>query len=719
MTMNCADVVTYTSHDTIGLIEIDHPPVNAIAAPVRMGVMNALQRAAADPAVKVLLLVSSGPIFMAGADINELGRPVIEPSLQALERAIEGTRLPVVVAVQGLALGGGLELAMACHYRIVAPDARLGLPEITLGLIPGAGGTQRLPRLVGAAAALELMLGGKPWSASEALAQGLVDEVADKDLRQAAVSFCERLVAQGRPPRRTCDRRIAEPLSDTVVEQALRRHARAIRGLGAPALIVKALRAASEPFDAGCAVEAELSATSLQLRESHALRHLFFAERSAGKLRDTGTGTGAGAGASAASAVGDAITARIRRAAVVGAGTMGSGIATAFADAGVDVTLIDSSEVGLRRGQDLVRENFAAAVKRGRIDASASEQRLARIRPSLSLSDAAGADVVIEAVYEDAALKKTVLSSLDGLLPADRLIASNTSTLSLTELAAGSAHPARIVGLHFFSPAHVMKLLEIVRGRDSSAAALAAALQVARLLKKTPVIAQDAFGFIGNRMMLDGYFREAEQLLLEGATPQGVDEALEQFGFAMGPQRVSDLGGTDVGTKARQELYRHQSRPDPYFVIADRLTELGRLGQKSGSGFYRYEAGSRQAIPDPAVDDIIRELAAARRIARGDITAAQIVERCLLSLILVGARVLEEGVAMRAADIDVVWTSGYGFPRYLGGPMFHADTLGLAHVAERIRHYHRHHGFYWTPSALIERLAAAGQTLQQFDASRA
>ncbi len=702
MSMSRTDVVRYSADGGLGLIEVDHPPVNAIAHPVRAGLASALEQAIADRGVRALLLVTSGPIFMAGADINELGRAVMAPSLQELQSAIESARLPVVAAIQGLALGGGLELAMACHYRIAAADARLGLPEITLGLIPGAGGTQRLPRLVGAAKALDLMLSGKPWSAHEAYAYGLVDEVAVTELRAAARAYCERLVAESKPARRTCALQPSEPLTETLAQQALQKHARSIKGLRAPALMIEAIRAASEPFERGMAIEAALSAQSLQLRESGALRHLFFAERAAAKLRDVNAG----------------ITPRaIRRAAVIGAGTMGSGIATAFADAAVPVTLIDNAEEALRHGMGRVHENYAAAVKRGRIDQSTADERLARIHPSLSLPDAADADVVIEAVYEDSALKKSVLSQIDRLLPVDRLLASNTSTLSLTELAGATAHPGRLVGLHFFSPAHVMKLLEIVRGASTEAQALAAALQVSRLLKKTAVIAKDGFGFIGNRMMLDGYFREAEQLLLERAAPAEVDRALEEFGFAMGPQRVSDLGGTDVGTRARQELFRHASRPDPYFVIADRLTALGRLGQKSGAGFYRYEPGSRQAMPDPEVERLIHELAAARGIDQRSIGAAEVVERCVLSLILVGARVLEEGVAARAADIDVVWTNGYGFPRHLGGPMFHADTLGLRHVAERIRYYHQRCGFYWTPSALIERLADAGQSFQQLDES--
>lgn len=366
----------------------------------------------------------------------------------------------------------------------------------------------------------------------------------------------------------------------------------------------------------------------------------------------------------------------------------------------------------------MIRSTYASSVKRGRISQEAADERTSRIARSLELGGAADADIVIEAVFEDMELKKEILSDLDSMISASRLIATNTSTLSVTELGRATKNPGRVLGLHFFAPANVTKLLEIVRGSDTTAETLAAALQVAKLLKKVPVVSGDAFGFIGNRMMLDGYFREAEQLLLEGASPAQVDAALERFGFAMGPQRVSDLGGNDVGTKARTELYKRESRPDPYFVIADRLTELGRLGQKTGCGFYRYESGLREAMPDAEVTALIETLAAQRGIVQREIGDDEIVERCLLALINVGAMVLEERIADRAADVDVVWTSGYGFPRYLGGPMFYADTLGLGHVAGRIRYYHEKLGHYWRPAGLIERLAAENSTFERWDRAR-
>ena len=697
--------VRFEHSGAVGLILIDSPPVNAINQDMRVGLADALAQAMAAPDIRAVLILSAGGTFMAGVDISEFDGAPGGPPLQQVQAAIEQAAKPVVVAMQGMALGGGLELAMACHYRLALDSAKLGLPEITLGIIPGAGGTQRLPRLIGARAALDMILSGAPITAQEGKAHGLIDEVVQGDLRAAGLAFCQNLIDSGAGPRPTREMQAnADGFDAAGIADVMRTHSRALRGRTTQTLAIEAISAAMQSFDEGIAIEARLAAQSLTSRESQALRHMFFAERQAGKVKGEAKATA---------------PAPIRDAAVIGAGTMGSGIAQAFADAGVTVTLIDSTEAGLAHGQDIVRSNYAASVKRGRISPAAAEERIQSVTGSLRLEDAATADVVVEAVFEDLELKQDVLSRLDAILPPDRLIASNTSTLSVTGLGRATAHPGRIAGLHFFSPAHIMKLVEVVRGGETSPDMLAKALQVAKILKKIAVVAGDGFGFIGNRMMLDGYFREAEQLLLEGASPSQVDGALERFGFAMGPQRVSDLGGTDVGTKARIQLYRRETRPDPYFVIADRLTTLGRLGQKSGSGFYRYEPGGRDALPDPEVTAVIEALAAERGIKRRDIGEDEIIERCILSLINVGAMVLDEAVAARAADIDVVWTSGYGFPRHLGGPMFHADTLGLAHVAERIRYYSEKLGSpYWRPSALIERLAADGSNFDQWDRER-
>jgi 3-hydroxyacyl-CoA dehydrogenase len=695
--------VTLEELGPVGIICFDNPPVNALSREVRAGLHDALRNAIHNSSLKALLIASNGNLFSAGADLNEFDSLTNDRSLQNLQAAIENAPIPIVASIQGLAVGGGLELAMACHYRVAHQNAKLGMPEIHLGIVPGAGGTQRLPRLIGARSALEMMLSGTAISADEAKAKGLVDEVAEGDLREAALAYCRRLVSDGVGPRPTCNRPIDVPLDDKTVSELTKLHARALRGRTTQNLIVEAIQASTLPFAEGMAVEEAVSNKSLQSRESQALRHVFFAERESAKV----------AGLPKLSQSPD-----IKHVSIIGAGTMGSAIAIAFSDSGRAVTLIDNTQAALDRSRETIQSVYASSVKRGRISQQVAADRIARITSSTNIGGLLDCDLVIEAVFENMDLKKEVLSKLDAVLPPDRLIATNTSTLSVTELARSTTHPDRVLGLHFFAPANVTKLLEIVRGSDTSLNSIAFALQVAKILKKVPVVSGDAFGFIGNRMMLDGYFREGEQLLLEGASPAQVDSALERFGFAMGPQRVSDLGGNDVGTKVRIQLYKRESRPDPYFAIADRLTELGRLGQKTGRGFYRYESG-REALADPEVIGIIESLAAERRIARRQILEEEIVERCLLALINVGAMVLEESIAARASDIDVVWTSGYGFPRHLGGPMFYADTLGLPHVAERIRFYHEQFGHYWRPAKLIGSLAAENSSFEEWDRARA
>ena len=695
-----ANTVRCIHAGAVQLLEFDNPPVNALSVEVRAELINAIGEAQKNPTTKVVMLIAAGNLFSAGADLKEFDTGLKEPTLQRLQAVIEACPIPVVAAMHGLALGGGLELATACHYRVAHTSAKLGLPEIMLGIVPGAGGTQRLPRLIGMRAALDMIISGTPIGADEARSNGLVDELVEGDLREHAIAFCERLVREGREPRPT--RNLTAPahgLHESEITDVLRVHARALKGRTTQTLVTEAIQASTLPFAQGVAIEAALAERSLASRESQALRHIFFAERESAKL-DTSMRTQ---------------PRDIKKVAVVGAGTMGSGIAITFADAGRDVMLIDNTETALARSRDRIRAIYESSIKCGRVTRQAADERVARIATSATLTDAADADLVIEAVFEDINLKKEVLSSLDHLVPPERPIATNTSTLSVTELGRTTTHPARVLGMHFFVPAQASKLLEIVRGHDTAPETLATALHLAKLLKKVPVISGDAFGFIGNRMMLDGYFREAEQLLLEGASLRQVDTALEQFGFAMGPQRVSDLGGNDVGTKVRLQLYQRESRPDPYFVIADKLTELGWLGQKTGHGFYRYENGGRDPQPDSEVAALIERLAAERAIRRRQISDQEIVERCLLSLINIGAMVLDEGIARCAADIDVVWTSGYGFPRHLGGPMFYADTLGLPHVAERIRCYHERLGHYWRPAALIEQLAAQASSFEQWD----
>lgn len=700
------ETVSYQRTRAVGFLLIDYPPVNVLGASVRAGLMRALGTALADSEARAIVIGCAGRTFSAGADIAEFGAPMAEPSLQSVFATIEASPKPVVAALHGTALGGGLELALACHYRVAVTDAKLGLPEITLGVIPGAGGTQRLPRIIGAIPALDLMISGAPVDAATAQRLGLVDAVVDGDLYQCAQQFCEQLIERGARPRPTRDRAVDATGFDSVgIAGVLQKHSRALKGRTTHNLIVDAVTAATQPrFEAGLSVERHLADFSITTTESKALRHLFFAERQVARVPGVPA---------------DASKAPIARVAVIGAGTMGSGIATACADAGAAVTLIDSSPEGLERGLSLVASNYESSVARGRLTAEAAAERRARITGSMDLDAAANADVVIEAVFEDLGLKQRILEQVASMTPASTLLASNTSSLSIAELARVCRDPQRVVGLHFFSPAHVMRLLEIVRTSTTDPAALGKALAVAKLLRKIGVVAGDAFGFIGNKMMLDGYWREAELLMLEGASPQQVDNAMESFGFAMGPARVSDLGGTDVGTKTRIELFKRESRADPYFVIADALTAMGRLGQKTGAGFYRYEAGDRRALPDDAVTELIEHLAANRRIARRSIEAREIVERCMLQLINVGAQVLESGIAVRSADIDVVWVHGYGFPRYLGGPMFYADSLGLEHVLQRIEHYQaRIESDYWRPAALIERLVRQNQSFAQWDSQR-
>ncbi|MCR5879822.1 3-hydroxyacyl-CoA dehydrogenase NAD-binding domain-containing protein [Phenylobacterium sp. J367] len=549
------------------------------------------------------------------------------------------------------------------------------------------------------------MIQGAPIDAARARELGVIDEVVQGSPRDGGVAYAQKLADEGAPVRRTGDRNTdTAGFSDAEVAEYLKSQARALKGRTTQEKTIAAIKAAVDlPLAEGLKREDELSRASLKDRESEALRHVFFAEREVGKIPG----------------LPPMEAAPIRKAAVIGAGTMGGGIAMALANSGVPTTLIDVSDAALERGLGVVRANYEVTVKRGRMTADELEQRMGLIEGATSLSAAGDADVVIEAVFEDFELKKRIIRELDQVTPAHTILASNTSTLSITELAAETKRPAQVVGLHFFSPAHIMRLLEIVRGAETSNETLVTSLEIARKLRKIGVVSGDAFGFIGNKMMQDGYFREAEQLLLEGASAEQIDKVMEAFGFAMGPNKVNDMAGVDVGTKVREELYKKESRPDPYFVVSDALTAQGKLGQKSGEGVYSYKPGDRTAYPNPATEDLIRKLAADRGIERREISDAEIEERCVLPLINIGAQLLEDGIAYRAKDIDVVWTAGYGFPRHLGGPMFYADTLGLKTVLARIEHYQKQSDYYWKPSPLLVRLANEGGTFEGYDASRA
>ncbi len=691
----------------IAVALVDRPPVNAIDAEVRAGVLRAAREAAADPTIHALVVACRGRTFLSGADLSELGSTIPPPGYAEVLQALEDCPKPVVAAMHGTPLGGGLELAMACHYRCAARGTRLGMPEITLGILPGAGGTQRLPRLVGTENALDLLLSGAPIDAARALGLGLIDEIIEGDAVDGGVEYTRRLLASGAGPRPTASRAAAgNGLDKQAIEAALERHARALRGRTTQNSVFEAIRAATQqPFEEGWKLEARLSAESLETTESRALRHVFFAERACGRVP----------GIDPASAH----VSEVRRAAVVGAGTMGSGIAMALADAGIPVALVEKDRAALDRGLASIRENYAQSVQRGRIDEATAQARQALIAGSLSPEAARDADLVIEAVFEDFELKRSLLSQLDAVVKPETIIATNTSSLSLTGLAAASHHPARVIGLHFFSPANVMRLLEIVRGKETSDATVLAGLALAKKLRKVGVVVGDGFGFVGNRMMLDGYFREVELMLLQGVEPQRIDSVMENFGFAMGPNRVNDMAGIDVGTRVRAELLRRESRPPPYHAVSDALTALGHLGQKTGRGIYRYAPGSRAPMPDAELSQLVRALADKYGIARRSVSDQEIEQRCVLPLINIGAQILDEGLAWRAADIDVIWTSGYGFPRWRGGPMFHADTLGLDQVVAAMETLgSTGDAYYWRVSPLLRELAATGRTFADWDRSR-
>ena len=675
--------------------------MNALAQPIRAALLAAVHAAAADPAVGAIVIHGSGRCFVAGADLREFAAPPRAPLLNDVLLAIETIAKPVVAAMHGLALGGGLELALACHYRCATADTRLGFPEIKLALIPGSGGTQRLPRLVGAATALEMMLGGEPIIAGRALQLGILDRIVEgQDMAMSGASFARVLLARSAPPRRVRDLR-PEPAPTDVALFARERERVARSGdwnLAERAIVECVAAAYEQPFDAALALSRRRFEECRESVASRALRHLFFAERAAAASRRKGARP-------------------VQRVAVIGAGTMGSGIATSLAGSGFEVTLIDQDRSALEAGMGRVAGFIDASVKKGRLNAEAGANATARVKASPELAAVAGADLVIEAVFENMAVKQGIFRSLGQLCRADAVLATNTSTLDVDALAACATHPERVVGMHFFSPAHVMRLVEVVRARASSAPAIATAMEVARRMDKLGVAVGNGFGFVGNRMLY-AYGRENQLMLLEGASPAQVDAALQDFGMAMGPNAVGDLAGLDVGYKARRE--RTDRPADPrYYRVADLLVEAGRLGQKSGRGAFRYEPGSRTPLPDPEVDAMIAAESRRLGIERRPIAEEEIVGRCICALVNEGAATLGEGLAARAADIDVIWCNGYGFPRRRGGPMFHADTIGVAEVLAGVERYAREQGApYWKAAPLLAELSRRGSSFADFDRSR-
>jgi 3-hydroxyacyl-CoA dehydrogenase len=701
-----SDVVGLEKRGSVGLIVVNYPPVNALSHAVRQGLVDTLERALADAEVKAIVVAGAGRTFIAGADITEFGKPAKDPWLDTVIARFEGSSKPTVAALHGTALGGGLEVALGCHYRIAVRDAKCGLPEVKLGILPGAGGTQRLPRLIGVPKALEMIVSGEPIGALEAKKVGLVDEVVERgDLVDAAVAFAERVSAQRPLPRaRDLTANIEQAKADpSIFEKARKDAAARARGGKAPLRCVDAVQASVElPFEEGLKRERELFREAVESRESQALRHVFFAERTAAKIPDVPA---------------DTSTLPVRKVAVLGAGTMGGGIAMAFANAGISVVLVDREQSLVDKGIGIVTKNYAATVSKGKLAQSEMDARVGRIAGTTSWDDLADVDLVIEAVFEEMGLKKEIFARLDKICRQDAILATNTSTLDVNEIAGATSRPQQVIGLHFFSPANVMRLLEIVRGDKTSKPVISTSMKLAKQIGKVGVLVGVCNGFVGNRM-LHRYGREAQLLIQEGALPAQVDGVMTRFGFAMGPCATSDLAGLDVGWRIR----KGQPKPPPgerySGAVGDRLAEMGRYGQKTGAGFYKYEAGSRAPTPDPDVEAIIVQVSKELGIQRRAIGDEEILERCLYSMINEGAKILDERIALRASDIDTVWINGYGFPAHRGGPMFHADTVGLAKVLARLNEFLAVHGKSWQPSTLLERLAREGRSLQSLDANK-
>jgi len=692
-----SELVRLQRRDEIALIIADNPPVNALGQAVRQGLLQAFQAAEADPQVRAVVLVCEGSTFFAGADIKEFGKPPVAPSLPEVIDVIEGCSKPSVAVIHGTALGGGLEVALGCHYRIARTDARVGLPEVKLGLLPGAGGTQRLPRLAGVAKALEMILGGAPVEAGEACEYHIVDELFEGDLVDAGLAYARRLLQEGRGVRRSGEQTRGLEGTDNAALIAAR-HAEVVKrspGLFSPLRCIAAVEAATRlPLAEGLERERELFLECLNSPQRAALVHAFFAERQAAKIADLPV---------------DTRPREIRTAAVIGGGTMGVGIALCFANAGVPVKLLEVGDEALQRALQRARDTYATSVKRGSLSEAAMVQRLALIEGITDYAALADADLVVEAVFEDMAVKQQVFEHLDAVCKPGAILASNTSSLDLNAIAAFTRRPEDVVGLHFFSPANVMRLLEVVRGARTSPEVLASAMAIGRKLKKVAVVVGVCDGFVGNRMLFQ-YGREAEFLLEEGATPQQVDAALRNFGMAMGPFAVRDLAGLDIGQAIRKRqraiLPAHLEFP----TVADRLCAAGMLGQKTGIGYYRYEPGNRTPLENPELPAMLEAASREKGIERQELSEQYILERTLYALVNEGAKILEEGIAQRSSDIDLIYLNGYGFPVWRGGPMFYADSVGLDKVLATIRELHARCGDWWKPAPLLEKLAAEGRT---------
>ena len=686
-----SEVATYEVRDGIAVIAMNNPPVNGLGNALRAALLELLRKVEADPAAKAAVLIGSAKAFSGGADIREFGKPREKPDLPDVNDQQDAMTKPLVAAIGGFALGGGLELALACHYRVAAPRAQLGLPEVKLGILPGSGGTQRLPRAIPMAEAVRMMTTGSTISAERAKELKLVDAIVEGDLLSGALAYAKKLLADGKRPWRLRDMKAKlEGDPKAFFAKVRAQVAKDSRGYPAPLEIVACAEAAATlAFDDGRKFERERFAHLVDTPESKALRHMFFAERQTARIPGVPE---------------DTPVREIAKAAVLGAGTMGGGIAMSFANAGIPVALLDTTPDALNKGIQRIRANYAATVSKGRLKQEEMEARMALIDASTDMGKVKDADIVVEAVFERMDVKQEVFGKLDALARPGAILATNTSTLDVDRIAEATGRPQDVIGTHFFSPANVMRLLEVVRGAKTGKDVLATTMKLGKRLKKVPVVSGVCDGFIGNRM-LEKYGQQSLFLLDEGASPQQVDAALQGWGMAMGPFAMYDMAGNDIGWEIRKR--RYQERPEMvYSKIADRICELGRFGQKTGKGFYKYEPGSRQPIPDPEVDALLQQYRTENAIPQRKISDEEIVARCIYALVNEGARILEEGIALRASDIDVVYLTGYGFPPYRGGPMFYADTVGLDKVAAAIERFQKgYQGGQWQPAPLLVKLA--------------
>ena len=695
-----SNVVSYELVGNIGVISVNSPPVNALSQAVREGILNAVNAAQEDGS-EAIVLRCEGRTFIAGADITEFGGPPMEPGLPEVLGAIENSKKPVIAAIHGTALGGGFEVALACHYRCAIASAKVGLPEVKLGLLPGAGGTQRVPRVAGVQVALDMITSGNPVAAAKANSMGLLDEVVEgDDLQAAAIKYATDLLESGAPLKRirdiTIDPATIEP---GFFDAARKKLAKRARGQIAPDKIVSCIEAAVNlPMDQGLERERELFRELVTSPESAAMRHIFFAERQAAKIKDLPK---------------DTPLRDIKKVAIIGGGTMGGGIAMCFANVGIPAVMLEINDEALERGMNIIRKNYTITVQKGKLSADKMEQLISTISGTTDYADLGDVDLVIEAVFENLDLKKEIFAKLDAVCKPGAILATNTSYQDVDAIAEATSRPQDVLGLHFFSPANVMKLLEIVRGAKTADDALATSMQIGKKIGKVCALSRVCYGFIGNRM-LGGYGREAQMLLMDGCTPAQVDSALEKFGMAMGPLAMGDLAGLDVGYKARQA--RTDLPDDPkLYRMGTLLVEMGRHGQKTGAGFYKYDPQTRQRMSDPEIESMIKEEAAKLGIEQRTISDEEILQRCFYPLINEGALILEEGIAQRPSDIDVVYVFGYAFPAAKGGPMHYADHVGLKNVYDKICEFRDMYGEqYWKPAPLLEKLAKEGKTFAEW-----